>query len=377
MQIVETTSALHAMVDHFRAAPHIYLDTEFESTRQGTQLCVVQLSAGTEVFVVDALRLPDLTVLSRTLGREDCEWVFHAGAQDVPLLLDRLGLEAPPRLFDTQVAWAMSGPEYSVSLGYLLYRTLGLRTPKTHQADDWKRRPLPQAQLQYAAADVEHLPQLRQRLALRARELGREAAISDATRELIWPTPEPTPRLELSSFRNAWQLDAHSQAGLRFLIDWFNELDDVQRRLAPEPKVLLSIARRMPESAADLERIKGVPRQFARRHGDSIMGALRRASAEASEESFVPIDPPPYATFPELRLDAWLGLVRVETCVRASVAPELAFPGRLLKRVRPSLLTQHSPRALLEGLAGWRRDVLLEPLAAVCAQHPLEQFALG
>jgi ribonuclease D len=371
MQLVETTKALDETVAVLADAPRIYLDTEFESSRQGTRLCLVQLSAGEDVHVIDALRVRDLTPLRPVLGRGNCEWVFHAGAQDVQLLLDQVQLEAPPRLFDTQVAWALVGPEYSVSLVYLLYRALGLRAPKAHQADDWKRRPLPRTQLEYAAADVEHLPALREVLLERLRGLGREQAVDAATRELISPPGESPLPLRLSSFRNAWQLDEHSQAGLRYLLSWYNALDDSQRRQAPDAKVLLSIAKRMPESGEELERIKGVPRQFARRHGDALAGALVRASAEADAADFVPIDPPAYATFPELQLDAWLGVVRAETCVRARIAPELAFPGRLTKRVRADLMAQGSPRPLIEALTGWRHDVLQDALVASCDRYPI------
>jgi len=369
MHLVETTKALDETVASLAGASRIFLDTEFESSRQGTQLCLVQLSAGEEAYVIDALRVRDLTPLRGVLGRDDCEWVFHAGAQDVQLLLEHLELDAPPHLFDTQVAWALTGPEYSVSLGYLLYRVLGLRAPKTYQADDWKRRPLPRNQLEYAAADVEHLPALRARLVARLSELGREDAIYEATRELIWPPLEAPAQLGLSSFRNAWQLDERSQAALRHLLDWYNALDGDQRQHAPDAKALLSIAKRIPESVEDLERIKGVPRHFARRNGQALVSGIVRASDGAVAADFVPIEPPPYATFAELRMDAWLGVVRAEACTGARIAPELAFPGRVTKRVRGDLVEQADPQPLIDALTGWRRDVLYDHVIAACARY--------
>ena len=157
-------------------------------------------------------------------------------------------------MFDTQVAWALLGAEYSVSLSYLQYRLLGIRTGKAHQADDWKRRPLPASQLAYAAADIVHLPELRRLLGERTAELGREQMVIEASRETVWPEPEPPMPLSLESFRNAWQLEEKNQAALRALIEWFNALDARQRSRAPEPKTLLSIAARLPENVADLGR---------------------------------------------------------------------------------------------------------------------------
>jgi acetyl/propionyl-CoA carboxylase alpha subunit len=102
------------------------------------------------------------------------------------LLMSRLRLDARPRVFDTQVAWALVTAEASVSLAYLVFRVLGLRTTKAHQADDWMRRPLPTNQLAYAACDVAHLPELRARLFEAALRIARAAGyVSAGTVEFL------------------------------------------------------------------------------------------------------------------------------------------------------------------------------------------------
>jgi ribonuclease D len=369
-QLVATRSDLEAAAKTLEAAPVLYVDTEFESNRQERTLCLLQISSGDQVYLVDTLRLKDLGPLEPALARPGVEWVLHAGQQDVDLLIESLRLGQAPVLFDTQVAWALQSPEPSVSLAYLKYKLLGVRSSKGHQTDDWKRRPLPDSQLAYAAEDIEHLPLLRSRLSERARALGRLDIVRAASRDAVWPEPEPPPRVSLDSFRNAWQLDPHSQAGLRFIIDWYNGLDAHGRAAAPEPKALLSIAMRMPETAAELGRIKGVPRRWAEKHGEWIAGRLMRASAEAATSDFVPIDPPPYATFEEIRLDAWLASVRAEVCETLEVAPELALPGKVLRHMRADLLVARHFEAAIEQLAGWRRDLLMAPLTELARRRP-------
>src|SRR5690606_36360953 len=142
----------------------------------------------------------------------NCEWVLHAGLQDIELLCERLGIAAPEKVFDTQIAWALLGPEASVSLSYLKFRMLGIRAGKPHQADDWLRRPLPESQLRYAASDIEHLPELRQQLGKRAEPQGRLRAIHHASSEVAKPSQELDSELSLASFRNAWQLNRRTQA---------------------------------------------------------------------------------------------------------------------------------------------------------------------
>jgi ribonuclease D len=274
-------------------------------------------------------------------------------------------------VFDTQVAWALLGPEYSVSLAYLQYRLLGIRSGKAHQADDWKRRPLPPSQLAYAASDIEHLPELRNLLHDRAARLGRERMVVEASLETVWPEAEAAAPLALESFRNAWQLDRKNQAALKALIEWHNALDPAKRRLAPEPKTLLSIANRLPENAGELGHIKGVSRGFCQQSGAELVARMSRAAREALDGDFEVIEPPAYATFEEIRLDALLGVARAEICATLQVAPELALPGRLLRPMKAALLAEADVGAALGFLKGWREELLSRAFIDFFERHPL------
>jgi ribonuclease D len=368
-QLVDTDAGLAEVTRSLSGADTYYLDTEFESARSGKTLSVVQVSRGDDIHLVDALRLRHLEPLGRVLGRSGVTWVLHAGLQDVELLERRLGLREVPRLFDTQIAWGLTGPEASVSLAYLQYRVLGIRSMKPHQADDWMRRPLPRSQLEYAASDIEHLPALHEALLADARKLHREDAVFEACRELLLPTEEaPAAPLSLASFRNAWQLDAEAQAALRFLIEHQRSLRDGRGSLGT--KTLLAIASRLPRKPSDLERIKGVPGWWARRHGKGVLDGIRKAVAAVDEASFEPIEPPAYATWEDIRHDGWLAFARAEVSARARVAPELGFNGRVMKAMRRSLADDPRREAAAGALEGWRRELLERIYLELCAEVP-------
>jgi ribonuclease D len=370
VKLIAAAAELPSLNDALRGAPALFLDTEFESNRSGIELCLLQISTGKDIFLVDAIALRDLTPLADAF-QQGALWVLHAGQQDVMLLEDRLRLKSRPRVFDTQVAWSLVTIEHSVSLAYAQFRALGLRAGKAHQADDWVRRPLPASQLAYAAADVEHLPELYAFLARRVSELGRADFVAIASAETVWTEAKGATLLSLESFRNAWQLDHRGQAALRYLIDWFNALPDREREQAPENKTLLSLAGRLPTSLADLQRIKGVPRGWSRELGLELVNGLTRAAAAADSTGFVPIDPPAYATKRELRVDGWLAAARAEVCVALEVAPELALPSRIVKVLRSRALSQGGAN-LGDALDGWRRALLGGPLADFARHFPLE-----
>ncbi len=370
MKLIATPAELTALGETLLSAPTLFLDTEFESNRSGIALCLLQISTGRDIFLVDAVTLRDLTPLAAAFAKSPL-WVLHAGQQDVMLLGERLALETHPRVFDTQVAWSLCTVEHSVSLAYAQFRALGLRAGKGHQADDWVRRPLPASQLAYAAADVEHLPRLYAFLAGRVQTLGRAEIVPIASAETVWSEPKTASELALESFRNAWQLDHRGQAALRYLIAWFNALPAREREQAPENKTLLAIAGRLPTSLADLQRIKGVPRNWTREQSLELVHGLTSAASAANAADFVPIDPPAYATKRDLRVDGWLAAARAEVCVRLEVAPELALPSRIVKGLRSHALA-HGAGALGEALEGWRKTLLAAPLAEFSRQFPLE-----
>lgn len=349
--------------------PRLYLDTEFESNRSGTKLCLLQLSAGDTIYLVDPLRLRELSALSGVLSEKRTEWVLHAGLQDVELITREFGVSAPHRLFDTQIAWALLGPEASVSLAYLKFKLLGLRSEKGHQADDWVRRPFQESQLRYAASDVEQLPKMTEMLLEKAEVKERIETIYAACHDTLNPEREPPPPLSLSSFRNAWQLSAESQAALRYLMEWYNALPLEERRSAPEPKTLLSIASRSPTDVGSLSRIKGVPRSTVSNHGAALVSGLVRAQRSAKGEDFAPLDPPPYATFGDIRLEAWLFALKSELAISMEFAPELVLPGRLLRRIKDGMEAE-GLKGLFESLVGWRKDFLATKVAAFCETSP-------
>ncbi len=364
----------HSLADVGRAlegAPRLFIDTEFESNREGTRMCLLQVRRDDgPTYLIDPLKIGPLDALRAAFSGKDTEWVLHAGAQDVHLLVDYLRIPAPAKLFDTQIAWALLGPEGSVSLAYLSFKLLGLRSSKAHQADDWTRRPLGPSLLAYAASDVAHLGELRDILGERARKLGREHIMREASYDTLAPVREPPPPLTLESFRNAWQLEPPNQAALRYIIDWYNQLSREDKERAPETKTLLSVASRLPESVDALMRIKGVPRGFAERKGGPFVTAMRKAAQAARAEDFVPIDPPPYATFEEIRLDAWLGLARAEVCATLEAAPELVLPGRLLHRMRDAALEGGRGEAALDALTGWRKELTGPAFLDFCKEKP-------
>jgi ribonuclease D len=110
------------------------------------------------IVLIDPIGL-DLTYLANFLNEQD--WILHAATQDLPCL-NELGL-FPNKLFDTELAAKLIGLP-KVGLASLTESLLNISLAKEHSAVNWSIRPLSQDWLNYAALDVELLPELKVKL---------------------------------------------------------------------------------------------------------------------------------------------------------------------------------------------------------------------
>jgi hypothetical protein len=120
------------------------------------RLALLQIACDNEYrasYVVDALRLADLSQLRPSLENGAILKLFHGVSADARVLATR-GLYARHILDLEAVSRSIFGPRES-SLQAMLQRACGIRLDKTLQRADWSRRPLTPAMIAYAARDAE------------------------------------------------------------------------------------------------------------------------------------------------------------------------------------------------------------------------------
>jgi ribonuclease D len=147
-----------------------------------------------------------------------------------------------------------------VGLGTVVEELLGVHLAKEHSAADWSTRPLPEPWLNYAALDVELLPDLRDAMAALLAEAGKTEIAAqefgdELSRDLKPVRAEPWRRLS----------GVHSIRGIRNLAvarelwlardELARETDVAPGRLVPDAS-LTAAARAMPESKRALASLR-------------------------------------------------------------------------------------------------------------------------
>jgi hypothetical protein len=157
---IERPGDLAAMAHALAQAPMLAIDVEFVSGRPGDahqppRLALIQIADGAtpDCYVIDAVRLPDLSPLAEPFEAPEIVKIFHGVGSDVRVLASR-GLSVVHTLDIEAVSRTLFGSRES-GLQAMLQRACGIRLDKSLQRSDWLQRPLPTAMFAYAARDAE------------------------------------------------------------------------------------------------------------------------------------------------------------------------------------------------------------------------------
>ncbi len=281
--------ALAEFCAELRGADWLALDTEFirESTYY-PQLCLIQIASADHIACIDPLALPSLEPLLERLYDPATTKILHSASQDLEIFFHWRGA-VPTPIFDTQLAALALGQGQGHQIGYaaLVQQLLGVDLAKTHTRADWRRRPLPSEWLAYAADDVRYLPELyrQQRAALEQR--GWLTALAEDFAALAAVDRyQPQPLEMWQRVREQQRLRGVQRAALRQLAAWREEqaiAHDRPRRWILDDAVLIELARRLPETLADLQHLPGLPATTLRRQGETLLARIATARAEPPE----------------------------------------------------------------------------------------------
>ena len=286
-RFIATDTELAEVVDELGAQGRYALDTEFHRERTyWPKVALVQIAWPGALVLIDPLEV-DLTPL-RAVMESDALAVLHAAAQDLEVLELSTGA-IPGRIFDTQIAAGFLGMS-TPSLASLHERDLGMQLPKGNRLTDWLERPLRDAQRDYAAADVDRLLDIHDRLTEQLVELGRlDWAVEECE---ILRARDRGPRDPLEAWRKikeARHLKGTALSVARAVAAWRERRAadaDQPVRFVLSDIAVVAIAQAEPTSVESLAKVRRRQRRCSRgaRREDS-RGGRRRCLCELATAS--------------------------------------------------------------------------------------------
>ncbi|MDP2080897.1 MAG: ribonuclease D [Pseudotabrizicola sp.] len=367
MRTITTTTDLAAFCEAAKSQPYVTIDTEFLRERTyWSKLCLIQMALpgknGDAVLVDpiegEAMSMEPLYDLFRHTATVK---VFHAARQDLEIFFVE-GNVFPEPLFDTQIAAMVCGFGEQVGYETLVRKIAKENLDKTSRFTDWSRRPLTDAQKEYALADVTHLRVIYEWLAAQLAKNGRSHWVGEELSVLTNPDTYTTTPDE------AWlRIKTRTTSG-RFLAvvkelarfrEEYSQKHNVPRSRVMKDDALLELASTRPTSVEELGRSRLLMREG--RKPEIAEGILAAVNAGLSMK---PEDMPKVADEREqIQVNPALAdLLRVLLKAKSEslgVAPKLIASSADLDAIAAG-------GREVEALGGWRKEAFGDDALRLC-----------
>ena len=285
IQYINTPEQLATLCEQIKKESWLALDTEF--LREKTyypKFCLLQIATPEWVACVDPIALPSLDSLFEVIYSPSIVKVFHSCRQDLEIFYQLTG-KIPEPLFDTQIAAPLLGFQENPGYAMLVSSLLNINLNKAHTRADWSKRPLIEAEIQYAADDVIYLCKIYQIMLQKLAELGRGEWLERDFAELTNPSLyEVRPEKAWLKIKGKNKLTGRQLSIVQALSEWREktaQAEDRPKSWLLRDELLFDIAKLQPETVSELANVRGINERAVNRYGADLCQLISAAKNRA------------------------------------------------------------------------------------------------
>jgi len=278
--LIETMPDLKKALKSIETEKRVGFDLEADSMYHFSEkVCLLQVASKNTAFVIDTLKLRDLSLLKPLFLRNDVIKVFHGADYDVRSLFRDFGIEIK-NLFDTELASRFLGIK-ETGLEAVLRNRFDLKLEKKYQKKDWSERPLSLDMLNYALNDVRHLVSLSEILEKELNDIGRLSWVKEECEILCRVrSPEDNGEPLFLKFKGAGKLGLRTLAVLEALLQFRREM--AQKKDRPLFKIMgndsiLKLAETRPGSLEKIMNMEALSQRQLDIYGKDVIGVISKA----------------------------------------------------------------------------------------------------
>lgn len=321
--LIETTRQLLEMISDLRNQSSIGVDTESNSLFEYQEkICLIQFSTIEQDYLVDTIKLKELSPLNEIFSSDAIEKIFHAAEYDLMCLKRDFHFEFN-NIFDTMIASRILGFR-SIGLQSLLKEYFDVEVEKKYQRANWGKRPLPNEMLQYAQCDTHYLIELRKILLEKLKQEKKwELATEDFNRMTC-----------VDAFVNNknndhyWKIiksNSLSPQQENVLIEIYFLRENLARQLNRPPfkvfgnQTIVELAKKLPKNDNQLNNINGLSPKLIQKYGKQILQAITIGLNQVSNNRKEKIRPDQLFLLKYDALKHWRKIKGIEMSVESDV----------------------------------------------------------
>ena len=353
---IDRQESLDAWVMHAKSASWLGVDTEFERVRTFfPRLCLLQMATSEQAVCIDPLAELDWDGVRNLISEPQPVKIFHAARQDLEVLQQHFSV-FPGEFFDTQIAAAFCGYGEQVGYARMVKEICDVTLSKAFTRTPWCRRPLSEAEVQYALDDVHYLGTLYHTLLAGLQERGRENWLAEDCAALV--SEESLRRAERAPIEKIMRACAGmDRVGQNVALSLARWREDLARR-ADRPRewlistdTLIELAQTRPQNIQALSAVTGLEKGTLKRRGEELLDVIRES--QTPDPDFVAMARPTRPDATEKALGNALWKYLGEVCEREGVPPSAIAP-------RNEIRALAAGKRNLRVLSGWRRSFIGE-----------------
>ncbi|OQW98282.1 MAG: hypothetical protein BWK74_04905 [Desulfobacteraceae bacterium A6] len=278
--LIKSLPELKDAVKNIETEKRVGFDLEADSMYHFSEkVCLLQVASKNTAFVIDTLKLGDLSLLKPLFLRKDTVKVFHGADYDVRSLFRDFGIEIN-NLFDTELASRFLGIR-ATGLEAVLKDRFDIKLEKKYQKKDWSERPLSEDMLNYALNDVRHLVSLSEILEKELEDIGRLSWVREEC-EILCRVRSAADNGEplFLKFKGAGKLKPRTLAVLEALLRFRKET--AQKKDRPLFKIIgnasvLKLAETRPDSLGKIMNMEALSQRQLDIYGKDVIRVISKA----------------------------------------------------------------------------------------------------
>ena len=338
-------------------------DTEFIGEKRFvTLICLIQVATQHGYYLIDPLKIKDLSPLLNMLTDESILKIVHAGDNDYRLFNTHFGI-IPKNTFDTQVTSAFIGYKYPVAFSKLAESELRISMSKGFTVTDWQRRPFSHKQIRYALDDVIHLYPLWEKLTSKLDKLGRLGWAKEELKQMENPDSyEQDPYKEAINSNLIRSLRRKEQVFLLRLLLWRTEEArrlNYSKEMVLPGKFISPIVRAIHSGADALKQNRRLPESVVGRFGKQFLAMYQEPPTDHEKEILGRIPPDNSDNPKQDILMEMLDLLVRYKCLKEGISHHMVMPRSVLKGMKNDKDFFDSSLEL-----GWRKEFLGEEIVS-------------
>jgi ribonuclease D len=270
------------------------IDKEFMRNRTYYPiLCLIQINVNDKLYIIDPISYKlNLSGIYKILDNKNIKKIIHSARHDLEVLFFDKKIKNYQNIIDTQIMANFCYLNHNIGYKLLTKKLCSKTLSDESQRSNWKKRPLTDKQIKYAALDVKYLIKIYYKLDKKLQKLNRQSwfewEMSDFLKKNKNHNPsEPKNLIKRFSLNKKSSHYIQNITSLAIIRDNLAQKMNLPRNFVIHDDLIEKIMKYQPKSLSDLAKFRSLDKKISNQDKENIIAIFTNEIADNEEENIV------------------------------------------------------------------------------------------